>query len=102
MRVLCAPAACAPDPRSAAEVAGPPFRLAGSPAKIERTLRGKRPGCGSEPLRRGCGRSPRFLTGPSVVDGAPEGLNWEMTFWRPTDPLGQRLALLALVAAVRA
>jgi hypothetical protein len=35
-------------------------------------------------------------------DGAPEGPNWEMTFWRPTDPLGQRFALVALEATVRA
>jgi hypothetical protein len=29
-------------------------------------------------------------------DGAPEGPHWEMTFWRPTDPLGKPLALVTL------
>jgi hypothetical protein len=184
MRVLCAPTACAPGPRSAAEIAGPPFLLEGPPAKTERTPRESAP---SVALSH-CARSPRFLTLKASADfmspgsgareswlatldpgiaphvavldatgietfvsceggrwsfvpgadsavlrrtrgglpcsrrrpsgrpsasqsaaalldrpngGAPDGPNWEMTFWRPTDPLGQPLALLALVAAVR-
>jgi len=28
-------------------------------------------------------------------DGEPEGPHWEMTFWRPSDPLGEPDALLA-------
>jgi hypothetical protein len=35
-------------------------------------------------------------------DGVPEGPNWEMTFWRPTDPLGERFALVALEAPIGA
>jgi hypothetical protein len=31
-------------------------------------------------------------------DGEPEGPHWELTFWRPTDPLGQPLAFVALGA----
>lgn len=31
-------------------------------------------------------------------DGEPEGPHWEITFWRPGDPLGQRFALVALEA----
>jgi hypothetical protein len=35
-------------------------------------------------------------------DGVPEGPNWEMTFYRPTDPLGKAFALVALEAIVGA
>jgi hypothetical protein len=35
-------------------------------------------------------------------DGAPEGPNWEMTFYPPEHPLGQGFALVALGTAVGA
>lgn len=35
-------------------------------------------------------------------DGAPEGPNWEMTFYPPSYPLGQRFALVALEPVVGA